>query len=843
MIPPRVKARTTPFTMLALACVLVAEPALSGLAQTNAAQADAFPRTVQPLLQKYCYGCHGPEPQESDLRIDSLNPNMVDGQHGGKWREVLDALDRGDMPPEDEPQPAPKERDVLIDWLTSELERAALQRRSTGGHVTLRRLTRYEYNNTMRDLLGIQLDYARDLPPDTRGSDGYKNNGVFMGMSELQLEEYYKAAKMGLAAAIVEGDPVPVIHQTANETAKVVRFDRLTLATFDKDLGGTPVGFSQPDPKKKKKGAARKNAMVLLCVDKLPETGTFRVTVTASRLMGDAQFSPPRMLVEIGHKTGVGIEPSKTLGEGDVTASPDNPQVFQFTGRLEEFPLHTGKTIKKFPGLRVIITDDNAVAPLPPQQKNNRPSGQQIVEEPIAAKPPQLLIHSIEFETPVDRKWPPETHTRILPPRQADDDTALYVRTVLNRFITRAFRRPATTDEVEWAARYFFKVRPTMESFELTMQETLALVLTSPKFLYIPEYRSQQTNDQKIPLNDYELANRLSYFLWGTMPDLQLQTLAQQGKLNTNQTLAQQVERMLSDERSWEFVQGFAGQWLGLDGVDAVAVNPEFFPSFDNSLKLDMKQETLHFFAEILHNKLSCLNFLDSDFVMVNDRMAEFYGISKPKSGEFQKTKITADVNRGGVLTQASFLLANSTGAHSHPIYRARWFLDRIMADPPGDPPADVPELDEESKSAKTLTLKQQLEAHRSRAACNRCHKKLDPWGIPFEEFDAIGQHIPTETSLAKKSRKPLVIEKETVLPDGTKISGSKELVAYLLANKKHEFAEGFSKHLLTYALGRSLEWTDQPLIEQLSKDFQKSGFRMDRLIVSIVQSDAFRFK
>lgn len=802
-----------------------------------------FQTHIRPILEENCFRCHGPEKQKSDLRIDVLDPDLVKGKDGGKWHEILDVLDLGEMPPEDEEQhPDDGQRGAVIGWLESELKRAAVLRRSTGGKVTLRRLTRYEYNNTMRDLLGITLDYAKDLPPDTRGIDGYKNNGVFMGMSELQLEEYYRAAKRGLTSAIVQENPVEPIHITATEPAKGVRFDKLNTAPFDPKLNGTIVGFSQKESKnKKKKGASRKNAMVLLCLDKLPLTGTFRVKIKASSFNTDPKLARPRMRVEIGHKTGVGIEPGKLLAEHDITGTAESPQEFVFTGQLEEFPLHTGKTKKKFPGLRVIITDENAIPPKAPgRKKKGQPAP---VPQPVAEDRPQLIIHSVEFETPVDGLWPPATHRRILPPREPETNDGDYIRTVLKNFISRAYRRPATRDEIDWAFRYYTKVRPTMNSFEETMREVLALVLVSPKFLYLPEFRSEKADSKKSPLNGYELASRLSYFFWGTMPDGELMGLAEQGNLENDAILATQVERMLADPRSWEFVKGFASQWLELDGVDAVAVNPEFFPKFESSLKENFKQEALHFFAEILREKMSCLNFLKSDFVMVNDRLADFYGIERPNSGEFQRVNLPPDSVRGGVLTQGNFLMGNSNGAQSHPIYRARWFLDRVMGTPPADPPADVPELDEEAATGKNLTLKQQLEAHRDRASCNRCHRKLDPWGIPFEEFNALGQFIAATPGSGKKAGKSRLIENETTLPDGTGIKGSRELVAYLLKNRTADFAEGFTRHLLTYALGRSLEWTDQPLIDQLSGDFASGGYKMDQLILNIVQSDAFKYK
>ena len=797
-----------------------------------------FNQSVKPLLGKYCFDCHGPNEQESDFRIDVLDQDMVKGQHGGKWREVLDALNRGDMPPDEAAQPSERERDVIIDWMTNALNNAAKRRRSTGGHVVLRRLTRREYNNTMRDMLGLEMDFAKDLPPDLKSINGYKNNGQFLGMSELQLQEYYKAAKRGLASGIVRGEQPEPIIQKVTECAKGVRFDSLALAPFSKELGGTVVGFSQPNSKGKKKGATRKNVMVLLVRDKLPTIGAFRVKIRAAATGGDESMSPPRMRVAVGHKTGVGIEPQRQMGLVDVTAPLDQPQVFEFTGRFEEYPLHTGPTLKKFPGLRVLITDENARVPGSGPKRTGKTAEQKPAEEH-----PQLVVLSVEFESPIEAAWPPTHHKLLLPTRNADEGEDSYLRRTFRGFISRAFRRPAEDSEVEWAMRYYSKTRPSKVSFEDAVTEVFALVLVSPRFLYLPESQADKKNTL---LTDHELAARLSYFLWGTTPDSELRQLAVDGSLQTDARLRKQVKLMLSDARSWRFVEHFAGQWLDLDGVDAVAVNPEFFPNFDNSLKQDMKQESLHFFAEVLRSNLSCLNFIASDFVMVNDRLAEFYGIDNPRSGHFRKVQLPADsVRRGGVLTQASFLLSTSTGDESHPIYRARWFLDRIMGAPPGEPPADVPELDMEKKEVKRLSLKEQLELHRAKSACNRCHRRLDPWGIPFESFNGIGQHIGslTSESRARGKQPKSVVQDDTTLPDGTNIKGSRELTHYLMKARQEQFAEAFCRHLLTYALGRSLEWTDQPLIDRLFANFRANGYKMSGLISDIVLSDAFRSK
>jgi hypothetical protein len=805
----------------------------------------AYKKHIQPLLERYCYDCHGEDVQKNDLRLDTLNPNLVEGQDGAVWRSVLDALDRGDMPPEKKPQPSSREHEILTTWVSSELQRAAKIRQSMSGHVTLRRLTNYEYQNTLRDLLGIDMDFTFDLPPDTIGRDGFKNNGVFLEMSAQQLAAYNNAAKKGLTAAIVQGEPIQPVHDKITKSETNIRFDRLMPAKFDKNLGATPVGYGY---KGKNNSGLNPSTFVLVCMANLPKTGTFRVKVKASVSPGDPQYSPPRMQIHVGHKTGALVEPQKLLGETDVTAVSSSPQEFVFTGRLEEFPLHnTDPASKKFPGLRVMVTDKNTVIPKVPKLKKGE-QGQPLEELYKQEKRPILLVHSVEFESPIDKAWPPESHTRLLPQKSSDQTDEAYLNSMIENFLTRAYRRPAEPEEVTWAVNYFQKVRPTMATFEDAIIEVFALVLTSAKFLYLPEYQLGDGKGKKVELTQFELANRLSYFLLGTMPDAELQDLALKGKLNHNEILEKQVTRMLADDRSREFVKGFAGQWLMLDKMDGVAVNPSVFKTFDLSLKEDMKEESLAFFAEILYKQESCLKFIDSDFVMVNDRLAEFYGLKKPNSGEFQRVKLPENsVRTGGVLTQASFLLGNSTGAKSHPIKRATWFVDRIIGTPAPDPPADVPEIEEDTPESKILTLKQQIEAHTEKASCHRCHRHLDPWGIPFEEFDAVGQFIgyPRDGTTLSKQSQALAekVENDTALPDGTEVKGTRELVAYLMKNKQDQFASAFCKHLLTYALGRSFEWTDQPLLDKLAKEFKADDYRMHRLITRIVQSDAFKTK
>jgi hypothetical protein len=373
------------------------------------------------------------------------------------------------------------------------------------------------------------------------------------------------------------------------------------------------------------------------------------------------------------------------------------------------------------------------------------------------------------------------------------------------------------------------------------MQEVLSSVLISPDFLYLAEPRTG--NRKRQPVSSHELASRLSYFLWNTMPDAQLAGLADSGRLSRPAVLQQQVQRMLASPRSWNFVDHFTSQWLDLDGLDRIAVNPEYYPDFDDRLKQLMRLETQYFFAELLDKNLSALNLLDSDFTMLNGPLAEHYGIPAPPSNQFQRVAIEPEDNRGGLIGQASFLLINSNGEDSHAIKRGVWIRDRLLNDPPAPPPPDVPELDSEQADTIKLSLTEQLALHREKAACKSCHRDIDPWGIPLENYDAVG--LWREEVLRKVKNKPfkapLVATSE--LPDGTQLNGLAGLKKYLLDERSGDFSEAITRKMMSYALGRSLELTDNKEVLQITERFASRGHKLRDLILAIVQSDAFTTK
>ena len=816
--------------MSALRIVVIAGVVVSGAAVFAADDfVSRFERDVRPLLSRLCFDCHGAKAQKGDFRLDNVDADVVNGRDAETWHDVLNRVNLGEMPPPKATQPSSEERRVLVDWLTSALRRAAEAKRFADGRVLMRRLTRYEYQNTMRDLLGVELDYTAELPPEPRSPDGFLNNGATLEMAPTQFEAYLKAARRGLAEAIVSGE-MPTVHRLSSRHTAVGR------------LPTRPVAGHEP---------ARPEFLASL--EDFPRTGSFEIRIRAGAIVPPGH-DRPRLRLSLGCVPGIVHVPRKIVGEVDVTAPVDAPETLTFRGRIEDFP-QPGDTPfgnVAFNGMIALVDFLDAdgrelrdpqrtyAVPRPANKKKKKPG----TARPRATPPPlpedtklDIVVSSFEFEAPVVVSWPPLTHTRILFDSELRNDEPAYARRVLQQFMTRAFRRSVGDDEVEQTAQFFDAIRPAASSFEDAIRETLAAVLVSPHFLYIVEPRPTGS-ESALKLTDFELAARLSYFLWSSMPDDELFAIASEGRLSEPETLAGQVQRMLSDERAEEFLTRFADQWFDLGALDRVAVNPEFFPKFDSRLKLDMRNQMRAFLAEIVRNDLSCLSLLDSDWTMLNRPLAVYYGLPGPRSRQFERVALPAESRRGGVFGQAAFLLSNSTGEESHPIKRAVWVLDRLLDSPPASPPPDVPELDAESPDLAGLSLKEQLAAHRQKEACANCHRGIDPWGIPLENFDAIGVW---RTELKRSKTKP--VDASSVLPDGTEISGLDDFRQYLIEHRKRQFSRAVVKRLAGYALGRSLDLGDEPMVQQLGQRFADGGFRLNRLIVELVASEAFQSK
>ena len=773
-----------------------------------ALEAIHFEKQVRPILKKHCFKCHGEKKQKGDLRLDTLSGDLSKDRVAAEaWHDVRNALNLSEMPPKKEDSLLPAELRTVTSWITQEIDALVASQKGTGGRIVLRRLNKTDYQNTMRDLLGIEMDYAKNLPPETLSEDGFRNNGATLQMSDLQLEYYLESARKGLAKAIVTGSRPKFFEE------------EFTLSVNDKNRGSNILDKDQQ--------------FIAKLLD-YPEDGEILI-----RAKVKAQFAEnrgyPQLRAAIGYRADVQA-PRGFLKPVDITS--EDWQIIEFRARIENFPLPS-KSQSKFPGLLLWL--DNAYAeghdkPIKARGKGKKKKAQ---KDPLTY--PRIEVASMQFIGPILDDWPPAQHKAILLPSKQRSNEEAYSKIVIRNFMRRAFRRPIHDEEIVPYYRFFRSTRPEMETFEDAIRETLAMVLISPDFLFLVE----PSGSSKRSISDWELASRLSYFLWSSMPDTHLFNLAKKEALRKPEILEKEISRMISDERSWQFVEQFADQWLDIGALQRVAINPNYYPKFDPTLKASMRGETIHFFGELFQKNLSALNILDSNFTMLDEPLAKHYGLAGPKGSRFERVSIKPGDHRGGVLAHGSVLLGNSTGEDSHPVKRAVWIRERLLDDAPAPPPPDVPALDSTDPNFAALSVRDQLAEHRKQISCNECHRNIDPWGISLENFGADG--LWREQILRKKVKGKGMIKlpvlSEAILPDGKKIEGIADLKKHLLEDRREQFARAFTSKLLTYALGRRLELIDQKTVDELTSKFIKSEYRIKDLIYLIVASKTFQSK
>lgn len=805
-----------------------------------------FQKSVGPLLNNSCIACHGPQKSEGRLRVDELNPDLLTGPDVERWREVYNVLSNSEMPPEDEPEYAlaDTDRGGIVDWLSGELNKASVMRRNQKQHSSFRRLAKYEYNYALQDLLGLPYPLANQLPPETASDDGFKNSSELLQMSSMQFETYREIGLNALKRATVSGERVkPVTYIISMQK----ELDRATsgkdVKTFDKNdenykknrnrqhlldrETGLGIHFSngksipQPEPVVKRTPAVSPVALVLprsnelkLNLDRfLPDEGVMRVRIRAGRsTMNPDEYASLRLVFSAHTSNNANF--SNTISEHDipVTASADDPQFIDFMiplGDIQRNPFR--KLTTTFPRRDEFLHIHNV---------SNSKGG----EEPL-----HVLIDYIEIIAPFYEQWPPKTHTDIFIESDNKNDEELYGREVLNRFLRRVWRRSVTSQEVDQFMALFEKYRPGFSNFEDAMQEVLATSLATPEFLYLTQRVAATPAGTRNTISDLELASRLSIFLWSSIPDEELLELAEQGKLREPAVLMAQVERMLADKRFKRFPRAFVQQWLGLDGLDSVV------HVTDSSLKEAMQEEPIAFFDEVLRHNRSIMDFIHSDYAVVNERLAAHYRIRDVYGPHFRNVPIEPQTNRGGLLTGAAILTMNSDGKDSHPLKRGVWMLERMLHDPPPPPPPNVPEVDLTDPEILKMTLKERIADHRKKAACISCHSRIDPWGIAFENYDALGA-FRTRVKNQPVDATSQLFNKQT-------LAGMNGLKRYLLTDRQDQYARAMVHKMTAYALGRPLSFGDRADIDDLTTQFRRSNDRLGDLIHLITGSHIFNSK
>ncbi len=773
-------------------------------AQVPSVSSDDFRRTLEPFFEKYCLHCHGAGEAKGDLRLDRLDTDLSQHSTFERWREIVARVESGEMPPKDEPRLPATQVAHFVSQLTSQLQEAAVKQRSEG-RVVLRRLNRIEYENTVRDLFDVHVSVKEMLPEDTV-AQGFDNVGAALNLSPVHIERYLDAADMVLNAAIAP------VHHLESKTDRLDLYDSLPkwfLAGAWKREDGVILfrnsGDSASDLRQFKASAP----------------GRYRFRISASAHNSE---TPLPMAVLVGNFV-VSGNPTRHLGYFDVP--PVKPAVIEFEERL----LAKNDTIKVTPvSLPSVYLKQETMPDYPG---------------------PGLKIHWIEVEGPLAEEWPTESYRRVFgdvaPKRGTLDDAERLIRALL----PRAFRRSVVEGEEKPFVTLVATSLEAGKPFDTALRAGLKAVLTSPKFLYFREPNG--------PLDDYALAQRLSYFLWSSMPDQSLMELARQGELRNPEVLHGQVERMLMHPKAKNFTENFTGQWLGLREISATTPDKMLYPEFEEYLQWSSVRETHLFFEELLKENLSVRNFVDSDFAMLNDRLAKHYGIPDVHGVAFRKVALKPENHRGGVLTHASVLKVTANGTTTSPVIRGVWVLDRILGRPVPPPPPNVPAVEPDIRGA--ATIREQLAKHRATENCSGCHARIDPPGFALENYDVIGGWRERYRTVADRKNwvnnrvGPLAkylaahqygegrpVEAGDVLPDGRPFADLAEFKKLLLAHPE-QIARNVTEKLVTYATGHPVGFSDHQAIMQIVADAKSSDYGLRSLIHGIVASDLFQKK
>ncbi len=753
-------------------CGLVAVVASALLAAPpQAPSAAAFDKAVLPLFNKSCAACHNDRMAQGSLSLGAFATPASLSEHRAGWERILQRMQNGEMPPKGMPKPDAAQLDALVKYVKGEFERADRNVKPDPGRVTAKRLNRAEYSNTIRDLLGVDFSAQRDFPTDDSG-DGFDNIADVLTVSPLLMEKFVNAAER-ISVRALGADPLPAKplefeYHVKNKTVRRPDFSTIE-ATHRVDWDGEyTIRIGLP-------GERAKDAQPVM-MGFWMDGKLLHSMLVETKPSGLVYFNPYSM-----------EEFRLSLPEGDHTfraAFINDPFVKGMTGK----EAYSNKTNK--------------------------------------------FLESITFVGPFALKTERASRKKTL---TCDPNTggAACLDQIIGTLARRAYRRPVTKAEVAALTRFVGLAKAEGQSVEQGIQLAIQAMLVSPHFLFRVERDLDPTNATQVhKISNIELASRLSYFFWSSMPDDQLLSLAEAGKLATPAVLDAQIKRLLDDPKSAAFADNFAGQWLETRNLDSVKPDPQKFPEWGPDLRDAMKAETRMFFEHLLRENKPMSEFLDANYSFLNDRLARHYGIAGVTGPEFRRVEFEAtNKERGGILSHASVLTVSSYPTRTSPVIRGKYVLQNILGAPPPSPPADVPPLDEQS-IGNAGSLRQQFEKHRSSPTCASCHNRMDTLGFGLENFDGIGKWR------TKDGKFPLDVS--GVMPNGKAFSAPSEMRT-LLRDDLPEFSRCLTEKMLTYALGRGLERYDRRTVEEINRKVAASGYRFQSLVYEIVRSLPFQ--
>jgi hypothetical protein len=754
------------------------------------AHAETTPESA--ALQKYCVGCHNEKLKTGGFVLD-VNGLIHPESHSEDWEKVVRKLRGRSMPPAELPHPDEHTYQTLLTSIETKLDRAAEAHPNPGRTDTFRRLNRTEYRNSIRDLLALDVDVSSLLPADD-SSHGFDN--VTVGtLSPTLLERYLTAARKISRLAI--GSPS---HSPGGDTINLPpdltqeeHFEGLPLGT----RGGTTMHYTFPL---------------------------------------DAEYEIQLRLQRDRNEHVEGLK-----GPEEVELVLDGERMKVFTVKppakgedhhLVDKDLNARLAVKAGPHV-VSVAFVKAPSVLLETERQPYEAHFNMDRHPRV----HTALFSISVNGPYSATGSGDTPSRkrifVCEPLRADQEDACAKR-ILMALMRRAYRRPVADSDLGTPFKFYQEARAE-SGFEAGIEMGLSAVLVSPEFLF----RIEQDPTGIVPntayrISDMEFASRLSYFLWSSTPDEELMDLAVRGKLRDPLVLEKQVRRMLADERSGELVTNFAEQWLQLRRLAATTPDMRTFPDFDDNLRQAFREETDLFVRSVMRDDRSVLDLLRANYTFVNERLAKHYGIPNVYGSQFRRIDFDSNTPRGGLLRQGSILTVTSYATRTSPVIRGKWILDNILGAPPQPPPPFVPTLKEHSEGARQLTMRERIAEHRANPACAGCHKIMDPLGFSLENYDAVGRWRNTEDSLS--------IDTSGTLPDGTKFDGVAGLQKALLS-RPDVFASTVSEKLLTYALGRGVEFYDGPAVRKIVRGSEGSDYRFSSIILGIVQSTPFQMR
>ena len=858
---------------------------LSSFAESKDKSSEIFTKEIIPLLDKYCYRCHDDKKQKGDIRLDIYKDSSQILPNRKHWLLVLEQLETREMPTK-KPLPTEAEYEKLVHFVEKAANDIDWEKVKHPGHVTIPLLTKEEYYNTLEELIGLNLRAHSTFSEDSEGVSGFTNDRDGLFVSTSKMEKYLQTAE----AAI---DSVIAVNK-GPKTWKLESEKMFMTETREtpKKLGSDFFGF-----------VLNRGQMSLYESIDIPADGLYEVTVRAKpsgeisattlRIDNELRFQinteskdakeyKRQVYLSKGSRQftwNIGVnDQAKALEEAgqaiDKNALKKASSIAQkklytlpadFVAAANKKKIKLSKLQNAIKALQVKVEELTLMGPQTKikeivKRKSDYKKQSSVMMKELKNISKKLKLKSVAQFNKINKakidannktlakfakfnstksgaiaidwmalRGPLAPVNKVVPALKSAGNPDLSAKRIISQFLPRAFRTPVSKNDIEKYYALYKKASSQGESFENSMKLALTAVLVSPRFLFRDEL---QKTDKVYELDDYKLASRLSYFLWMSMPDKELFELAAKGELKKPSVLKSQLQRMLADKRSRRFISAFSGEWLGYKALGySVMPDAKKFPQYTSEINEASKLETILLMEELFKKGGSLLDLIDANYTYVNNSLAKHYNMPKVEGADMRRVELL-NRHRGGLLGMSSILTSTSTPSRTSPVNRGLWVFEKLLGQHMGVPPGDVPPLPENAGSQKNKTLRQVFEEHRDNPACSTCHNKIDPLGFGLENFDAIGRY--------RKSENGKKIDASGKMPDGSSFVGIVELKEYILKNKKKEFLRNVSERLLSFALGRELQYFDEPAIRKIVDATQKDNYSAGTLLSEVIMSYPF---